>query len=74
MRVKPLQFDVVAGKIANSLKLTDPLQGKLHLVNAGVLREAGEIRDEDDETGHAHSHGDDQIYKIFRGRPGQAAP
>lgn len=92
------QLDVVAGKIANSLRLTDPysmdghwndprpriavagdkivvtdpLQGKLHLVDAASFAKAGEIAVEgkpynviavggsgqvhDGESEHAHSH------------------
>lgn len=100
------QLDVVAGKIANSLKLTDPysmdghwndprpriavagdkvvvtdpLQGKLHLVDATSFAKAGEIAVDGkpynivavggsgqvhEGEAHSHDHGDDQIYKGY---------
>lgn len=100
------KIDVLDGRIAQSLKVTDPysmdghwndprpriavagdhvvvtdpLNAKLHLVDAGTFEKAGEIAVEGKpfnivavggsgavhgDGNHAHDHGDDQVYKGY---------
>ena len=65
----------------DSIVVTDPLNGRLILVDAETFEQAGEIGFEGkpfnivavggsgmvhgDDHGHAHSHGDDQIYRGY---------